>query len=420
MTDKPVILIIDDEPVNLAVLSQLLSPSYQVRACKSGEQALKSVLKEPRPDLILLDVMMPIMDGYGVLGELRKDRVTRDIPVIFVTSLADEMDEEQGLELGAVDYITKPVKPAVVQARIRAHLEIKQARDRLKTQNVWLEAEVARRMKENTLIQDVGLCALAQLAETRDSDLGNHIARTQAYVETLARKLQSDPCFAEELDDVRLCRIVKASPLHDIGKIGIPDQILLKPGKLETDEWEIMKTHCRIGGEAMRQAMENATHLPGTEMDNGLGRPEPLSSEEWEILRTHCRIGSQVLQAINKTLSATFEQARDVKPESLAFFEVAQIIATSHHEKWDGTGYPEGLVGETIPLPARLMALADVFDALTSPRVYKKPWSTEEAAQFILEQKGKHFDPKIVEAFEDVKDIFENIRRILADSEINP
>ncbi|MEN6437215.1 MAG: two-component system response regulator [Syntrophobacter sp.] len=367
------ILIVDDEPTNLALLSRLLNPSYLVRACKSGEQAIVSAGKEPRPDLILLDVMMPGMDGYTILSKLREDEKTRDIPVIFVTALDDELDEEKGIRLGAVDYLAKPVKPSIVLARVNAHVEIKQARDRLKSQNVWLEAEVARRMRENLLIQDVSLCAMAQLAETRDSELGNHISRTQAYVEALAHELQSHADFASELDDLSLNRIVKASPLHDIGKVGIPDHILLKPGKLTSEEWEIMKTHTRIGGDAIRQAINKASRL-----NTG--------------------------------------QISDTTPESLAFLKVAQIIATSHHEKWDGTGYPDGLAGRAIPLPARLMALADVFDALTTPRIYKTPWSMEEAAAYIREQKGKHFGPEIVEAFDAVREVFEDILRHLSDA----
>ncbi len=284
------------------------------------------------------------------------------------------MDEERGLELGAVDYITKPIKPAIVKARVMAHLEIKQARDRLKKQNAWLESEVARRIRENLMIQDISLCALAQLAETRDSDTGKHILRTKAYVEALARKLQSHPRFSSELDELHLSRIVKASPLHDIGKVGIPDHILLKPGKLTIEEWEIMKNHCRIGGNVIRHTIDKAKEI-------------------------------------------TKDEDFETSPESLSFLEVAYDIATSHHERWDGTGYPDGLAGKAIPLPARLMALADVFDAVTTPRVYKKPWSTEEAAQLISEQKGKQFDPDIVEAFESIRETFENIQRALSDSE---
>jgi putative two-component system response regulator len=369
---RKTILIVDDEPANLSVLSQLLDHHFRVCACRSGEQALKAVLKEPRPDLVLLDVMMPEMDGYTVLKELKNDPETRDIPVIFVTSLDDELDEQQGLRLGAVDYVTKPVKPAIMLARIKAQLELKEGRDRLKDENVWLEAEVARRTHENTLIQDVSLRVMAGLAETRDTDTGNHIARTQGYLETLARELQSHPDLAAELDEISLARIVKAAPLHDIGKIGIPDGILLKPGELSAEEWDIMKSHPRIGGDAIRRAIDRA-------------------------------------------LAAGDSDASDPRPESLEFLEVARIIAKYHHERWDGTGYPDGLSGKEIPLPARLMALADAYDALTMDRVYKTSIKPDEAARTILEEKGKHFDPDIVDAFQRVRGSFEKIRETLAD-----
>ena len=398
--EKPTILIVDDESANLAVLNQLLTPQYRVLACKSGEQALKTASKDPAPDLILLDVMMPGVDGYEVIARLREDPKTRDIPVIFVTALDDEIDEEHGLELGAVDYIAKPVKPAVLRVRVGTHLEIKQGRDRLKDQNAWLEAEVARRMRENILIQDISLCALAQLAETRDSDTGNHILRTQSYVEALARKLQSHPGFAVELEETQLIRIVKAAPLHDIGKVGIPDRILLKPGKLTGEEYQIMQDHCRIGAEAIHNAMERAT------------------KDDGKILKTHCHIGEKVISsAMERAINLSEIPKRKDRPEALAFLETARVMAVSHHEKWDGTGYPNGLKGLNIPLPGRLMALADVFDALTTPRVYKKAWSTDQAAQYILEQKGMHFDPDIVEAFDSLGCEFDVIRKSLADPE---
>ncbi len=371
--NPPTILIVDDEPANLAVLHQLLIPDYRVLASKTGKQALQNSLREPPPDIILLDVMMPDMNGYTVLGELQANEKTRDIPVIFVTTLDGAGDEEHGLELGAVDYINKPIKPAIVKARLRAHLEIKQARDRLKSQNAWLEDEVNRRMQENLLIQDIILCSLAELAETRDADTGNHILRTQAYVEALGRKLQSHPDFADELDESSLKRIVKVAPLHDIGKVGIPDHILMKPGKLTQEEWEIMQNHCRIGGDA-------------------------------------------ICHAIDRAKAANINSTFSTKPEALLVLDVAQVIARSHHEKWDGTGYPDRLSGRQIPLPARLMALADVFDALTTPRVYKKPWTTEEAFNCISGQKGKQFDPDIVDAFESIREQFENIQKALSDS----
>jgi putative two-component system response regulator len=371
---SPIILIVDDEPANLAVLSALLRPLYTVRACKSGPRALEAACRDPRPDLILLDVMMPGMDGFAVLDHLRRRQETAEIPVIFVTALNDEVDEEHGLRHGAVDYITKPIKPTVVLSRVQVHVEVKQARDRLKSQNAWLEAEVRRRISENLLIQDVSLATMAQLAETRDSDLGNHISRTQAYVETIARHLQHHPRFADQLDDDTLARVVKAAPLHDIGKIGIPDHILLKPGKLTAEEWAVMQTHCQIGGNAIERAIA-AT----------LSRHPPNTAEP-------------------------------TKPEALRFLEVAKDLTLSHHEKWDGSGYPHGLQGEAIPLSARIMALADVFDALTTPRIYKAPWPVEKAVDLIRAQRGRHFDPAVVDAFEAEFAAILHIRQQLADA----
>jgi putative two-component system response regulator len=285
----PTILVVDDTVENLAVLTDLLSPAYCVRAVRSGRRALQA-LAEPRPDLILLDVMMPEMDGYEVMSRLRDDPGTADIPVIFVTALDAAMDEERGLALGAVDYITKPIKPAIVLARIKTQLELKAARDRLRNENLLLEAEVSRRMQENLLIQDASIRALAHLAEIRDPETGNHLRRTQGYVGLLADALRTHPRFAPFLTERTIDLLVKSAPLHDIGKVGVPDYILLKPGKLTPEEWEIMKTHSRLGREAIELAERDA----------------------------EC---------------------------PLAFLAIAKDIAHYHHEKWDGSGYPEGLEG---------------------------------------------------------------------------
>ena len=371
--EKAVILIVDDEPTNISVLSQLLKETYRVRACKSGEQAPAALDMVPRPDLVLLDVMMPGMDGYAVLDRIRANPKNRDIPVIFVTALNDDLDEEKGLRLGAADYITKPIRPGIVLARVRTHLEIKRARDRLAEQNVWLEAEVVRRTSENDLIRDVSLRVLSELAETRHKDAGDHIARTQSYIEAVARRLRMGSAFQAELNEPNLERIVRASPLHDIGKVGIPDSILLKPGPLAPDEWAIMKTHCRIGADAIARAIGSAR------------RERP-------------------------------DRATGSTPEALSFLEMARIIALSHHERWDGTGYPDGLAGDAIPLPARLMAVADVFDALTSPRVYKAPWSFDAAAEYIVRNSGTHFDPDIVAAFDAERGTFGDICRRATDA----
>ena len=340
----PTILIVDDTPENLSVLGELLQPNFRVRAANSGRRAIQIAMSDPTPDLILLDVMMPEMDGYQVLSELKASSVTRDIPVIFVTAMDATADEEHGLELGAVDYITKPIRPSIVLARVRTQLELKAARDILSDQNAFLESEVARRMRENQLIQEVSIHALARLAETRDPETGKHLRRTQEYILTLAKRLRSQPRFSHYLDDGTINALVQSAPLHDIGKVGIPDHVLLKPGKLTPEEWEIMKTHAELGSNAIAQAEADAE-----------------------------------------------------KP--VEFLAIAKLIARSHHEKWDGSGYPDGLAGDDIPIAARLMALADVFDALTCKRVYKPAFSFEVAQQIIVDGRGIHFDPEVVDAF---------------------
>ena len=348
------ILIVDDDATNLATLGSLLLPHFQVLAAPSGERALQIAKNPTKPDLILLDVMMPDMNGYEVLVKLRNQPATRDIPVIFVTGLDSCEDEEHGLALGAVDYITKPYRPSIVLARLHTHLELKKVRDQLANQNARLETEVAARTHEIQLIQNVTIKALAELAETRDSDTGYHIHRTQEYISILAQHLKTHPRFSDFLTDNTLDSLVKSAPLHDIGKVGIPDHILLKPDKLNNEEWEVMKTHTLLGAQAIERAVRDA------------GR-------------------------------------------SFEFLEIAKQIAHFHHEKWDGTGYPNGLKGSQIPIPARLMAVADVFDALISPRVYKVAMPFEQAKNLIVEGRGRHFDPDITDAFEAVFDDFVSV-----------
>jgi putative two-component system response regulator len=370
--ERATILAVDDMPENLVILGELLQPHYRVRAVSNGQRALQAARTEPRPDLILLDVMMPDMDGYAVLSRLHNDPNTSDIPVIFVTAMDQIDDEERGLDLGAVDYITKPVRPAILLARVRNHLELKRTRDWLRDQTGFLESEVARRVRENQLIQDVSIRALANLAETRDWETGNHIRRTQAYVSLLARCLQSHPRFAEYLTERRIEMIVKAAPLHDIGKVGIPDQILLKDARLTTEEFEIMKTHSRLGSDAIDKAMRGA-----------------LNNDDYTALQQHTRLGYEALDF----------GGQKAESSPLAFLAIAKEIALRHHEKWDGTGYPDGLIGDEIPISGRLMALADVFDALISKRVYKKPFPIEDAEKIIVDGRQRHFDPDVVDAF---------------------
>lgn len=360
--EKSTVLIIDDTPENLVVLGELLRPHYRVRVANGGKRALQVATTEPLPNLILLDVMMPEVDGYSVMAELKADARTRDIPVIFVTSLDSAADEERGFALGAVDYIAKPVKPATTLARIRTHLELKQARDSLVDQNAYLEAEVSRRMAQNQTIQDVSILALAYLAEIRDTETGNHLRRTQGYIRVLAEQLKTHPRFSDFLTDTNIQTLVKSAPLHDIGKVGIPDRILLKPGRLTAEEWEIMKTHAFLGSEAIRRAEGEA------------GQP-------------------------------------------IEFLRMARDIAHYHHERWDGSGYPDGLAGDDIPISARLMALADVFDALISKRVYKPPLSAGDVTKIIAKDRGRHFDPDVTDAFLACLPDFVVIARRYADHE---
>jgi len=256
------ILIVDDNPQNLMVLGEFLSQRYKVRAANSGLRALELAAQVPLPDLILLDVMMPRMSGYEVLEHLRVSEVTRDIPVIFTTAMSAIEDEERGLALGAVDYITKPLRSGIVLARVKTHLELKRARDAMRRDNVSLEADIARRMHENLVIQDVTIRALARLAETRDNETGNHILRTQEYVRVLAQRVRAHARFAAELDERSISLMAKSAPLHDIGKVGIPDSVLLKPGKLTPEEWMIMKTHAKLGADAIRSSPTIVNVIP--------------------------------------------------------------------------------------------------------------------------------------------------------------
>ncbi|WP_323016952.1 two-component system response regulator [Castellaniella sp.] len=305
------LLLVDDEPTNLQVLRHTLQADYRLLFAKDGPAAL-ALLQTDRPDLILLDIMMPGMSGYDVCAILKNDAGTQSIPIIFVTALNDAADEHKGLELGAVDYITKPFSPPIVQARVRTHLSLVQATEVRETR-----LQIIR--------------CLGAAAEYRDNETGLHIVRMSHYAWRLAREIGYSDEAADEL--------LHAAPMHDVGKIGIPDSVLLKPGKLDPAEWAIMRQHPAIG-------------------------------------------------------------ARIIGDHPSGLLRLAATIALRHHEKWDGSGYPDGLAGEAIPLAARIVALADVFDALTSVRPYKSAWSVDDAMHYIREQSGRHFDPALIEAFE--------------------
>jgi putative two-component system response regulator len=359
---KATILVVDDTPENLTLMTGLLKHHYETQVANNGERALKVALGASVPDLVLLDIMMPGMDGYEVCRRLKADPRTRDVPVIFLTAKAEVEDEEKGFGVGAVDYITKPISPQIVMARVQTHLTLKAASDFLKDKNVYLEGEVAKRTREVQVGQDVTIMAMASLAETRDNETGNHLRRTQNYVKALATRLQRHPKFAAALTDEIIEMLYKSAPLHDIGKVGIPDAILLKPGKLTPEEFEIMKTHTTLGRNAILEA-EHLIEGPNT------------------------------------------------------FLRLAREIAHYHQEKWDGSGYPEKLAGEAIPVSARLMAIADVYDALISRRVYKPPFSREKSVGIIREGRGSHFDPDMTDAFLDIEEEFNAIAERYADSE---
>ncbi|KRT56423.1 response regulator [endosymbiont of Ridgeia piscesae] len=347
------ILVVDDESFYINVLVDLLREQYRVTVAKSGQQALSRVSSEIPPDLILLDILMPEMDGYEVCKQLKADPCTVDIPVIFLTVKSEVDDEIRGFQLGAVDYITKPMSPPLVLSRVKTHLALSQTRRILKNQNQLLEERVRERTHEISRTQDVAIFCLASLAETRDNETGNHIRRTQHYIQLLANHLKAYPRFQKTLNNEYIDLLFKSAPLHDIGKVGVADKILLKPGKLDPAEWEEMKRHAQYGFDA--------------------------------LLRAEQELGST------------------------AFLQLAREICLTHHEKWDGTGYPNGLIGEAIPLSGRLMALADVYDALITSRVYKEAFSHETAVEMIREERGRHFDPEVVRAFLDLEDSFQAI-----------
>ena len=350
----PTVLVVDDTPDNLVLVSELLGDHYRVKVANSGARALKAAQTDPVPDLVLLDIMMPEMDGYEVCRQLKASAATRDIPVIFLTARADRDDERLGLELGAVDYITKPMSPPIVLARVQTHLALKATADFLRDKSAYLEREVTLRTLEVQALQDVTMMAMASLAETRDDETGNHIRRTQLYVKALAERLSTHPRFEAVLNTQMIDLIYKSAPLHDIGKIGIPDHILLKPGKLTDHEFEVVKEHTLLG----RKAIEGAER----------------------------RLGMRV-----------------------RFLNVAKDMACCHHERWDGTGYPLCLAGDAIPVPGRLMALADVYDAIISRRIYKSASTHEQACSAIVKGRGTQFDPDVVDAFIDIAEEFRDI-----------
>ena len=320
---KQTVLVVDDTPVNIDVLNGVLRSHYKVKAAPNGEKALKIAQSASQPDIILLDIMMPIMDGYEVCRQLKSNPVTNKIPIIFVTAMSEVEDEKKGLDVGAVDYITKPINPAIVLARVRTHLA-------LYDQTRELEKKVRERTAELIDTRLEIIRRLGRAAEYKDNQTGLHVIRMGHYSRLIAAHMNANEEWVE-------CLFL-AAPMHDIGKIGIPDANLLKPGKLNDQEWDVMRKHPEFGAEI-------------------------IGDNDSELL------------------------------------QMAKEIALNHHEKWDGSGYPKGLKGEEIPLTARIIAVADVFDALTTGRPYKQAWSVEDTVNFIDENSGTHFDPDLVVVF---------------------
>lgn len=339
---KPTILCVDDTPANLVLLNKLLTDDYQVRLVNSGQKALDLMNQQP-VDLVLLDVMMPEMDGYEVCRHLREDPNTRQIPILFITAKNTPEDEQDALVAGGNDFITKPINPKVLLARIATHLKVKDFQDFLAKENERLNQMVEERLSGIFKLQDASMAVMISLAEFRDECTGFHIKRTQHYIRLLAIEV-SESLPEYQLTSQQIDLITKSAPLHDIGKITIPDHILLKPGKLTDEEFAIMKTHAQKGYDILCSA------------------------------------------------SASMGDYGD-------FLTLAQQVALTHHEKWDGSGYPNGLVGRAVPLAGRLVAIVDVYDALRSARPYKAALSHEAAMEMIMVGKGSHFDPQLVDAF---------------------
>ncbi len=371
------ILIVDDQPENLLILEAFLGGEYRVHAAQSGQEALAYLDGAGRADLILLDVVMPQLDGFEVCRRVKANPRLHDIPILFVTSLDSPADEAKGLSLGAEDFIHKPFSPPVVLARVRNQIKLRQLTRLLKQRNVDLEGlvmertqkildqseQLMRQKQDMIAAQSATITAFCSMAEARDNETGNHIRRTQNYVKALAEQLRDHPRFRPHLDDETILLLYKSAPLHDIGKVGVPDAILCKPGKLTPEEWTEMRRHAEYGRDAIAQA------------EGELGEQQG------------------------------------------GFLRYAREIAYGHHEKWDGSGYPQGTAGEAIPVSARLMAVADVYDALISKRVYKPAYTHERALAIIQQGRGRHFDPDVADALQAIEAIFAEVARRYGDND---
>ena len=342
MEKQKTVMIVEDTEVNIDILVDALQDEYELIVAINGSEALE-LIEEQKPDLILLDIMMPEMDGYEVLKRLKENSTLNQIPVILLSAITDSDSKTKGFSLGAVDYITKPFEIVEVKARVMTQLRLEEALIVLENQNSILEEKVKERTNLIERTNSATIYCLAALAETRDPETGQHIRRTQEYIKELALELQKNGEYEDILTNEYVDLLYKSAPLHDIGKVGVKDGILLKPGKLTAEEFEEMKKHTIYGGESLMVGIKE--------------------------------LGEE------------------------SFLSLAKEIALTHHEKWDGSGYPNGMSNKEIPISGRLMALSDVYDALTSKRVYKGAFTHNDARNIILEGRGTHFDPDVVNAF---------------------
>ena len=352
------ILVVDDNETNLKIIKLILEKdNYEVHTTHSPETVIEK-LEIILPDIILLDINMPKISGYDLCREIKFNEKFADIPIMFISALSDAQDIVKGFNMGAVDYVTKPFKSEEVRARIATHLKLKELQKELKDQNCFLEKRVREQVAIITKMQTETIFSLAKLAQSRDDDTGKHLERVQSYCWLLASELKLNSAYKDDISDDFVDTIKLASPLHDIGKVGISDNILLKPGKLTDEEFAIMKTHTTIGYETLKEV--------------------------------HAKFGNN------------------------SFIEMGMVIAKSHHERYDGFGYPDKDKGQDIALAARIMSIADVYDALRSKRVYKDAFSQEKSVSIILEGRGTQFDPLVVDAFERVAEKFNEISVNLA------
>jgi len=362
------ILVVDDNEMNRDMLSRRLQKQgYEVINACDGREAL-ACLKQIDVDLVLLDIQMPVMDGHETLAAMKNDPALRDIPVIVISAQNELESVVKCIEMGAEDYLNKPFNPVLLRARISASLEKKRLNDeakRYKAQieehNTLLEGKVIEQVRDITFAQHGAIFAMSKLAESKDPETGAHLERMREYCRLLSLQLRRTAVYSDIVDEMFIENIYATSPLHDIGKVGVPDNILLKPGKLDADEWVLMKTHTTIGADTLR--------------------------------------------------------AVDKKHPGNGFLRMGIDIAEGHHEKWDGSGYPRGLKGDAIPLAARILALGDVYDALTSKRCYKDAFSHDKSRGIILEGAGSHFDSKVVNAFLETEDEFIRVRSEFQDQD---